>query len=331
MTDLRDKIRSRESPKKPSSKRPLAPTKSLPSAFGALDVNKKLLVAAGGIAALAALVAVTYLSDLSAGIAGQGAKVAVFTAKENLPARHLIEEADLEIKEIPKAFLAEGYFGKDQPLPGKVTIAPLAKGEIVLALRVSIPGALTGIAPKLRNNERGFVYLPDGLQEVPLVKPDDTIDLIATLPEPGTQRLISTPVLQHVRVLAVGDRFSNEATESVSAGNAAITLAVPAARVTLLTVLKQAGNLHFSLRAVGDVADSPQRITDAELERMVMGQIARPVYRAPAAAPRPAAPVYHPRPRPAARPQPYRPVQAAPRPQKPQPRVEIYNGSQKQN
>lgn len=354
MADLRDKLRAREGrsgggsggsgsggngpgPKRGPARKPAAGAKAMPTgASPVLDVNRKLLFAAAGIAALAGLVAVMYLSDLASGIAGEGAKVAVWTVKENVPARHQLTEDDLVVREIPKTFLAEGYLTREEAAAGQITRVPLVKGEVVLKARVGKPGAEFGGAPKLRANERGFVYVPDGLQEVPLVKPDDLVDLIATLPEPGTERLISTPVLQKVRVLSVGDRFSDEATDSPPLGNAAITLAVPASKVTLLTILKQAGNLNFALRSPGDTSESPSRIPEAEIERLVMGQVPRPAAPRPAAAAQPVRPrpvvrtryIERPAPRPVAiqpRPQPV--VQQRPAPRPPQPRpIEIHIG-----
>lgn len=357
MADLRDKIRARDGKSggsggggagDGSGQRSRGPAKKAAGSMKAqapaapvLDVNRKLLFAAAGIAALAGLVAVMYLSDLASGIAGEGAKVSVWTVKDNLPARHQLTEDDLDVKEIPKAFLAEGYITKDEAAVGQITRVALVKGEVVLKARVGKPGGEFGGAPMLRANERGFVYVPDGLQEVPLVKPDDMVDLIATLPEPGTERVISTPVLQKVRVLSVGDRFTNEATDSAPMGNAAITLAVPSAKVTLLTILKQAGNLNFALRAPGDTSDSPTRIAESEIERLVMGQVPRP------AAPRPAVVQQPVRTRPVVRtryierPAPPRPAVVQQRPAAPPPRpaqpaqrppqIEIYTGSQKQN
>ncbi|MBM3270544.1 MAG: Flp pilus assembly protein CpaB, partial [Candidatus Sericytochromatia bacterium] len=297
MADLRDKLRAREQgpasagksakPRNAAVRKADPPIKAKTAAMSVLtDVNRRLLFAAAGIAGLAGLVAVMYLSDLAAGITGEGAKVPVWTVKKALPARHQLTEADLAVKQVPKALLAEGFLKEGDPAVGQITLAPMARGEVVLQVRVAKAGALTGIAPKLQPSERGFVYIPDGLQDVPLVKPEDTVDLIATLPEPGTERVISTPVLQKVRVLSVGDRFTNESTDSAPIGNAAITLAVPAAKVSLLSILKQAGNLHFALRAPGDTADSPTRISEADIERMVMGHVPRPAAPRAAAAPR---------------------------------------------
>jgi Flp pilus assembly protein CpaB len=353
MADLRDKIRAREgTPEakssgkaggkaggkaKASSRRGEAEVKNLDSSGPALDVNRKLLFAAAGVAALAGLVAVMFLSDKTAEIAGKGAKVSVWTVRETLPARHELTEDDLVAREIPKAFLNDGYMAEDTPAVGLITLSPIAKGEVLNGIRIGKASGLTGIAPKLRANQRGFVYVPNGLQEVPLVKPDDMVDLIAALPEPGTERIISTTVLQKVRVMSVGDRFTNEATDSAPMGNSAISLAVPAHKVALLTILQQAGNLHFSLRAPGDTSDSPVRISEAEIERLVMGHVPRP--------PRPQAAAPQPRVRqvvrtqfverraPAPRPAYVAPRQAAPPPQPaPRPRqIEIYTGSQKQN
>jgi hypothetical protein len=154
------------------------------------------------------------------------------------------------------------------------------------------------------------------------------------LPEPGTERLISTPVLAKVRVVSVGDHFTNEATDSAPVGNAAITLAVPSGKVALLTILKQAGNLYFSLRAPGDMSETPLRIAEADIERLVMGRLPAPRPVAVRIAPVPPRPRTIVRTRVVERPAP-RPVRVPPRPApqaRPAPRqIEIYTGSQKQN
>ncbi|MBM3276151.1 MAG: SAF domain-containing protein, partial [Candidatus Sericytochromatia bacterium] len=188
MADLRDKIRAREGTPaakssgkaggkaKASAHRAEAEGKNLGSSGPALDVNRKLLFAAAGVAALAGLVAVMFLSDKTAEIAGKGAKVSVWTVRETLPARHELTEDDVVAREIPKAYLIDGYMAAETPAVGMITLGPIAKGEVLNGIRVGKASGLTGIAPKLRPNQRGFVYVPSGLHEVPLVKPDDMVD-----------------------------------------------------------------------------------------------------------------------------------------------------------
>ena len=344
MSDLRSKLRDKGTTE-PSASSPSSSGKSLrkgrpasaragkpearPGLFEGLDVNRRMLLAAGGLAALAALLATTYLSDASARIAGAGAKVKVWVVAKPLPARHALAEGDLEEREIPALYLPEARLTSDKDLLGRITTTPLLPGEVLLEGRAVPAGAATGVTPRIGAGERGFVYVPDGLQDVPLVRPDDRVDLVATVPEAGGgNRLVSRPVVLGARVIGVGDRFSAEATESASGPGGAITLSVPQARVTLLTVLAEAGHLHFALRAAGEGAVASQPDT-RELERLVLGQVARPVaprapqprtvvrvVRAPSGPPR-VVQVYR------------QPPRQAPPPRR-VPQVEIYNGASRQ-
>lgn len=345
MSDLRSKLRRPEGDE-PAGSPPASGGKALrrnkatggrggrgareaarPGVLEGLDVNRRLLLAAGGLAAVAALLAVTYLSDASARIAGAGTKVKVWVVARDLPARHALAEGDLEEREVPAVYLAGPHVTADKAVLGRVTTTALWPGEVLLEGRAVPAGAATGVTPRIGKGERGFVYVPDGLQDVPLVRPDDRVDLVATVPEAeGSGRLVSRPVVHGARVIGVGDRFSSEATESVTGSNGAITLAVPQGRVQLLAVLAEAGRLHFILRAAGDTTTGAQPDI-RELERLVLGQVARPV------APRQAPPrtVVRVVRAPAPAPRVVRVPAAAPRPPaRRAPQVEIYNGASRQ-
>ncbi len=324
MADLRDKLRDRQ----PARRRPAAAgaRKKPVAASQALDFNPRLLLIAAAVAGLAAFLAVVYLVDISAGIAGKGIKRAVWVAQASLPARHEIAASDVAIREVPQNFLATGYLTKTDSPVGKITLAPLARGEVLLGIRVADPGAQTGITPKLHGDEQAFLFVPQGAPDIGLARPDDHADLIATLPESAnSRRLISTQVLQDVRVLSVGNRFSSNASASgdPQTDGGAVTLAVPADQVPLLTILQQDGNLHLTLRAPGDTTQVTPRIPLKALESLVMGQVPRPK----------AIVVPHPHPvvvhdtRIIYRPVRPRPVR--PRPQ--MPTIQIYNGAHLNN
>ena len=326
MADLRDKLRDRQ----PARRRPaVAGARKKPvAASQALDFNPRLLLIAAAVAGLAAFLAVVYLVDISAGIAGKGIKRWVSVTHTILQARHEISASDVAIREVPQNFLAEGYLTKKDSPVGKVTLAPLAKGEVLLGIRVADPGTRTGISPKLHGNEQAFLFVPQGAQDIGLARPDDHADLVATLPESAdSRRLISTQVLQDVRVLSVGNRFSSNASASgdPQTDGGAVTLAVPAEQVPLLTILQQDGNLHLTLRAPGDTSQVKPRIPLQALEGMVMGQIPKPK---PIVAPRPHPVVVH------DTRIIYRAVQPRPRPVRPKPQVptiQIYNGAHLNN
>lgn len=287
MANLRDKLRG-QPPEKPGkgskgvAKRAVKPgsrppVKAAPRAslFGDLDVNRKLLFAALGIAALAGVLAVTYLSDVSDGIMAGGQKVKVYVAVSNLPARKQLDDGMVELRAVPKALLPAGALTDEKDVIGKILLAPVVKGEILHDQRVSDASNATGVAPKLKTNERGFLFVPEGAHDIALVKPDDTVDLTATI-QTGNGYL-STKVVQRVRVLSVGNRFSATAPggEEGNFGDL-LTLAVPADKVALLTALKEQGNLSLSLREQGDTTITAPEISLQDLERTVMGHIPRP-------------------------------------------------------
>lgn len=336
MDNLRNKLRDRatveEAPVK--SRRPAAAKKGrgkprraaedgAGKGLGGLDVNRKLLFTALGIAALASLIAVTYLGDLSEGILDGGTKVEVYVPTENIPARRQLDDSMVELKAFPKALLPEGALSEEKDVIGKVTLAPVVKGEVLHAKRLSAANAVTGLAPKLKPNERGFLFVPEGANDLALVKPDDKVDLTATIQTPSG--FLSTKIVQKARVMSVGNQFSNqtaaksedEETEaSASRYGELVTLAVPAEKIALLAALKQQGNLSMSLRAPGDESETAPEVSEADLARYVLGTIPR------AAAPKPVVPAPKPKPVVQARPRPVTPrptpKPVAPKPQLPQ-------------
>ncbi|HEY9856461.1 MAG TPA: Flp pilus assembly protein CpaB [Stenomitos sp.] len=329
MANLRDKLRE-QPPEKPAragskgtvkKKRP-AKKEAPKSLLGGMDVNRKLLFAALGIAVVAGFLAVTYLSDLEDSIGGKAEKVSVFVPTEDLPARKQITESMIEARKFPKGLLPEGAITDQKELIGKITLAPVVKGEVLHKKRIGEASAETGVAPKLQPNERGFLYVPEGASDIALVKPDDYVDLTATIQT--DHGYLSTKIAQRVRVLSVGNRFNNAPTENTGEAGAygdLLTLAVPSNKVALLAALKEQGNLSLSLREQGDTSVTPPEIPEADLVRYVMGRIPQPQ------APRPVQPkvivkerpvIVHDRPKP----QPPRP-----QPVQPKPGIEVYSGT----
>ena len=340
MSNLRDKLRdgSRsgqggdDSRSGSTPRRPRGPSGRRPrrkSILADLDVDRRMLFAAIGVAAIAGLLSVTYLSDLSSGILAGAQKVTVYVPTTDLPARKQLDATMIEAREVPKALVPEKAVLDQEKLLGKVLLAPVTKGEILHDLRVGAPSAVTGVGPKLRSNERGFLFVPDGAHDIALVKPDDYVDLTATIQTEGGY--LSTKVAQRVRVLSVGNRFSNEALpEGESAYGDLLTLAVPSREVALLAALKEQGNLSLSLREPGDTTVTPPEIPAAELARIVLGRVpARVSTRPVVVQPRTVfvtrqVPVRQP----VARPAKPRPVQVTqPREERPAAGIEIYNGT----
>ncbi|HBN09748.1 MAG TPA: Flp pilus assembly protein CpaB [Cyanobacteria bacterium UBA8530] len=322
--ELRSKLREKRGsgalsppPPAPRRKKKLKPKAKKETVIAGLDVNRKMLIAALSIAGIASLLAITYLSSAGDKIMAGAAKIDVVVPAKDIPARTQISEGMLEVRSMPQGFLPKGYLGKKDDVVGKVALTNLVKEEVLLDIRVSPPSAMTGIAPKLLPNERAFILDLGEASELALIKPDDHLDLIANISDP-TEKLISTPILQMVRVLSVGDRFSTMASPNPrdeGLGSGTLTLGIPASKVPLMTVLKKQGKLSVALRPLGDVEIRPPEIPEAEIVRLVMGRVppktvVRPIVAQPTVVYRPQPTrtriirVLQPRPQPIAKPKP---------------------------
>lgn len=302
------------------------------------DVNRRMLLLAALAAGVTSLLAVSYLSSAGQGLSEAGEKISVVVPAEDMKAGVRLTEDRLTTAEFPKAYLAKGYFTDAAKLKDRLAIAPMVAGEPILEIRTSKPHAKYGIAYLLAPGERAKTITVDSASGMAgLVKPGNEVDLLATIPDPANNaRRIGTPALQKARVIAVGDELlgavKEEGEEDGSNGGgissaSTITLAVPGAKIGLISLLEDLGNLKMVLRAADDDSVVKAAFTDAQIMSLVGGSVPP---KAPPPAPRPAAPravaprhdaprpVYHaPAPR-AAAPKP-RPV--APKPEPPAPKV----------
>lgn len=331
--ELRSKLRDKRgtgslTPPAPRRKKRPKPKPKQQSVIAGLDVNRKMLFAALGIAAVASLLAVMYLSQAGEGIMDGATKIDVVVPADDIPARTMLTKDLIEKRTMPKGLLPKGYFTKEADAVGKVSLAPLVKGEVLLDVRVSLPNEETGVSPKLKPNERGFSLSVDDASELSLVKPDDYVDLIANISD-ANERTISSTVLQLVRVIGVGNRFSPNASPQPGYDSSnTLTLAVPVNKVSLMTAIREKGKLRVMLRSPGDTTIRTPEVPESEISRWVMGKVppvvhsrpaapvvrqpeTRVIYRQQPAQSRPVVRVVQPKPRPAA-------------PKKPHVGIEVY-------
>jgi Flp pilus assembly protein CpaB len=315
------------------------------SILAKLDVNRRFLLLAGTAAALASVMAVMYLSKASSGLEAAGKPIKVLVAADDISAGARLTEDMFKFKELPASVLIDEQFFEDfEDLDGRLAVAPMVAGEPVYKIRTSPPNPKYGIAYLLKGGERAKSINVDSASGMAgLIKPGNEVDLVATIPDPqDNTRRISTPVLQKARVIAVGDILlgapppSDEDTvvDNGISSTGTITLAVPAPKVALITLLEDLGNLKAILRAEGDDTVVENGYSDSQVMAIVSGRIPpkeappkpKPAYVPPPAQPRvvkevvrqaPPKPAYvPPKPKPPAP----KPVQAAPKPKPPAPK-----------
>lgn len=266
-----------------------------------LDVNRRFLVLAGAAAFLTAIMGVMYINNSAAGLSAGGTQIEVVALAADVDRGAKLTEERLTTVKMPKAYLPKGYIAVGEDNEGmkkaldSVAIAPMVEGEPLIEARISAPSKKLGIAYLLKAGERAKTVKVDSASGLAgLIKPGNEVDLIATITDPNNdQRRIGTPVIQKARVIAVGDhllgeiRTDEEEAKDESGGiesESTVTLAVPGAKINIMTLLEDLGNLKIVLRAEGDTSLQKTAFTDDVIMALVSGrvppkQVARPIER----------------------------------------------------
>ena len=211
----------------------------------------------------------------------------VIAAKENIKAGTEID-ADLVVpKEVPIAFLpqqaVQGSMELKQIL-GHKTRVPLRAGQIILwsDLESEQRGGLSALIPE---GDGAFtVNISQGISSS-LIRPNDHVDIIASLAIPKENQLSATPMqasgminavlLQNVTVLAVGDTLGGEAQVQPGerTGSGAISLSVTLPEAQLLMFATRYGELGAVLRREGAIETRPRselpRVTFETIEKII--------------------------------------------------------------
>lgn len=335
----------------PVAEAPAKAKKPGASVLPKLDVNRRFLLLAGAAAGLTALMAVVYLNKAGSGLEAGGTQIEVIVAKGDIDEGTELTPDLLTTKKIPAAYLLseEHYYTSTDDLDGRVATAAMLKGEPIYDVRTSEPNPKYGIAYLLKAGERAKSISVDSASGLAgLIKPGNEVDLVATIPDPeDNTRRISLPVLQKARVIAVGDRLLGQPSSDEGSGtdngisaSGTATLAVQSAKIALITLLEDLGNLKMVLRAAGDNTIINAPYSDAQIMALVSGrvppkEVPKPAYVPPPQPrevvrvihdnPPPPRPVHHEAP-PAPRPHP-KPAAAAPKP-RPKPAAPVQHDVQ---
>lgn len=233
----------------------------------------------------------------------QGKKVLVASA--NLPAGHIIQEADVSWQKWPSDGVNSAYLVEGQAdiatVVGAVIRRGIVAGQPVVEAMVARPGDRGFLAAVLRPNMRAVtisVQKRTGLAG--LVFPGDKVDLILLqmLPEikgPDGEELTgpdsyeprtAETFLENVRVLAVDTVLNDLESEEGANGNLdTVTLEVTPKQAEMIAAVRDTGDLSLSLRglaketketgpSVAAIGNTPAIGAAAAQDEMPVGTIA---------------------------------------------------------
>ena len=246
--------------------------------------RQKLILIAGVVLGVLAIVMVKVYLDQQQQIAQEQAKkaiakmqtnqTAVLIAKQDIPKGALIESVPLDTAVVPNKFVQPQAVTSLSRISGMVTVVAISKGEqITLSKLVNAKqqsgGDLAGITPA---GKRAISVAVDNISSVAgMVRPGDYVDVIATIQIPvqgadgqqGSQVAV-LPLFQNVLVLAVGHNTgasvaqgSRTKEESVTSGPPLVTLALSPQESSFIAFVQEQGKIRFTLRSPADAKVEP--------------------------------------------------------------------------
>lgn len=179
--------------------------------------------------------------------------VVVITDKQPIPARTLIAQAQLGVKQVPRELLTGNEFSAVADAAGQIAMVDLQPGEVLMKSRI-IPEGEGALPYRIPKGMRAMTVRADELSAV-AGYPDvgDLVDLILFLPSkekngavtPATSRIL----YESVQILAKGPEPSAKATVAAEGPKlTSYTVALPPEAATEVVLAEQIGYIKMVLR-----------------------------------------------------------------------------------
>ncbi|HEV2365604.1 MAG TPA: Flp pilus assembly protein CpaB [Caulobacteraceae bacterium] len=214
---------------------------------------------------------------VSASSGAAASQVPVVVARGPIAYGAKLQAGALTVVDYPAGSAPQGAFSTiqqviDQPGGAPIALVPMASREPVLPTKLSGAGAKPTVAAVIAPGMRAFtVGVSDVTGAGGHILPGDRVDVVLTYDlntlagaGPGGKRLVSTVVLQDVRVLGIDLNADPNSTQAQVAHTATLEVTVEDAQK--LALAAQAGTLSLALRRTGGAQIDPvQAITVAAL------------------------------------------------------------------
>lgn len=178
--------------------------------------------------------------------------VVFITAKERVPARTTVTQANLGVKQVPRELLTGGEFSAVADAAGQIAMVDLQPGEVLLKSRV-VPEGEGALPYRIPKGMRAITLRADELSAV-AGYPDvgDLVDLILFLPaveRSGVKAPASSRILyESVQILAKGPDSSAKAAGTDGSKLTSYTVALPPEAATEVVLGEQIGYIKMVLR-----------------------------------------------------------------------------------
>ncbi len=197
----------------------------------------------------------------------------VFVVAEVRPGES-IDEAMVEVREIPKEEVPEDAIRKPADAIGRAALSQLDKGDMLREKKLAEKGAGRGMAALIKPGMRAFTIQTPSFSSslAGFLLPGNRVDVLLTTNSSGgtddaTGGATTTTLLQNVEILAVHTTVNTPTANKIDPDQArSVTLLVRPEDASLLDLGQNKGTLHLSLRNLKDAgAIKPKPATLADL------------------------------------------------------------------
>lgn len=214
-----------------------------------MNPDKKKLILALSLAALALGLGYTWLKLEEARLLERGEELKVLAAKRYLPARTRLEPRDLAWLRLPRAYAPTGVVTEPEAVLGLQTLVPFSAEEPLLFNKLALGEASLAASVPEGRRAVSLPFSPVGALNG-LLKPGDRVDVLL-LHGQGPQGQAGL-LLQDAPVLAVGGQLGRAEDEGRGPAAGPVTLGLSPADAALALAALAGGELHLMLRAPGD-------------------------------------------------------------------------------
>jgi pilus assembly protein CpaB len=183
--------------------------------------------------------------------------VQLVVAASQVQMGQVLTPSDLAMVDWPEGMQPQGSFLNKEDCIGRAAIVPLVPNEVLLDQELAKRGEGAGLPVSIPSGMRAVsVGVDDVVAVAGFVTPGTIVDVLATGTVPGGEgqgETVTRTILEHAKVLAVGQQLTTENGKPVSAP--VVTLLVNPEDGEKLTLAASSGRIHLALRNVLDASD----------------------------------------------------------------------------
>ncbi len=267
-----------------------------PARSAARSNNRRILIIALVFGLLSAFLVWRVLSSSSTGSVSS-TMVPVVVARQDIPARTVITEGLLTVKQIPSSLRLATAYTDAKTLVNKVAKDQISAGEQVVAARVAADPREIGFTGSVPPGMRAVsIQVSEVVDIGGLIQPGDTVDVVGVFqvwdgvngadsfgkPEwDKPKHLVTTTLVQSATVLAIAQSSQNGASQpasgKASAGKAqadakTVTLAVSPQDAERLALADTAGTLRLTAHRFDETGGQPINCVQNSDQALIQAQ-----------------------------------------------------------